>query len=56
MIDIHSKQGRALVVHLHAMGFQVHRIASLFDVNQGRVSEIMRPFNQQQKDSKNETD
>lgn len=40
MPEIDTPQGRAVVILLVALGFPQHRIASLFDENQGRISEI----------------
>ncbi len=35
-----SPADAALIIHLIHLGFQHKRIAALFDVNQGRISEI----------------
>ena len=37
--------GRALIVLLYEVGFPMHRIAGLFDCNQGRISEALGPQN-----------
>lgn len=37
-----SPSDAAIVVLLASMGFQHKRIAALFDVNQGRIAEIVR--------------
>lgn len=39
--DIKSPLGRQIVILLIDNGFPQHRIASLFDENQGRVSEVI---------------
>jgi hypothetical protein len=36
-----SQLGRSLIFLLYACGFPHHRIASLFDVNSGRIAETM---------------
>jgi len=41
MPDINSSRGEAIAKLLRTNGFPVHRIAALFDVNQGRVSEAI---------------
>jgi len=41
MPDLKSDMGRAVALLLRANGFPTHRIAALFDVNQGRVAEAI---------------
>jgi hypothetical protein len=36
-----SEIGRALILLLYAAGFPMHRIATLFDENPGRISETL---------------
>ena len=34
-------EDKAIVLMLKAAGFPIHRIGALFDVNQGRISEVV---------------
>ena len=43
VIGIHSEMGRAIVLLLYNLGFPGYRIASLFDVADGRINEIVNP-------------
>lgn len=43
MPELQSAVGVSVALLLHSLGFPQHRIASLFDVNQGRISEIVKP-------------
>ena len=36
---------KALVLDLTKRGFPHKRLAALFDVNQGRIAEVTKPFN-----------
>lgn len=40
--DPKSPVCRGLVSLLWQLGFPIHRIAALFDVNQGRIAEVVR--------------
>lgn len=37
-----SDDGKAIITLLNDMGFPQYRIAALFDVNQGRVNEVIK--------------
>jgi DNA-directed RNA polymerase specialized sigma24 family protein len=39
--DLKSDAGKAIVLMLKVHGFPVHRIAALFDVNQGRITDAI---------------
>ena len=36
--------GKALICQLYFAGFPMHRIGALFDVNQGRIADAVKPF------------
>jgi predicted XRE-type DNA-binding protein len=38
--EVKSTEGKRIVKQLTKAGFPNHRIASLFDVNQGRIAEV----------------
>lgn len=40
--NIRSAEGKAVVLYLREQGFPNHRIAPLFDENQGRVTDIFK--------------
>ena len=39
--DFRTPQGQSVIMILYHCGFPQHRIASLFDCNQGRISEVV---------------
>lgn len=39
--ELKSKTGKAIAQLLRSLGFPTHRIAALFEVNQGRVAEAI---------------
>ncbi len=40
-----TSNDKALALDLSKRGFPHKRIAALFDVNQGRIAEVTKPFN-----------